>query len=491
MTVPLKKFATMFATPPSNPAGKEGTTISYLNPITDTHDVRIDFGIMDSAWFLFHPNESKKFCDVKMSSYTFINLADAIAVHGAKNFLNWVDELVKQIRIIHAEYMSVVGDRAIYNDRVPNKPPIENATPTVATLYETTDKFNTKYEDYKDSPIAVPPQDILVNSQGNIGSISLPFDYAQPCTMVEGMTTAKYPPETRKWIHHLRYIHPLVDDLIMPFLLYDKVSEHMGENVITYNSDTCSVELFDWHKKTKTEKNIINPECVFAYGTPHHLREIMRERMIETEPDEINEAWTELNGLMSINHPIETFMQTEPGTGLWMIDKGLRDARKPHGLIAVNDYWYWIDYIDPIKIPVADDLFGYLKDACQLVNHMYPLENRVRSERRYIIHEPLLIKTVEQEWTQYAPQAAVGGGGKPAAIDVVSILGKWGYADTEIFPYDWPIGVGLAIEETYPRKKIGSGTFETDLVGNKIKNTANPTIDDRNLVPEEVIIPIA
>ena len=446
----------MFPAPPSTAEGKGGDAISYLKPITDTADKTTDYGIMDSAWFLFHPNETKKFADVKTDSYAFINITDAIAVQGAKCSIMWINDLTSQIGTIHSEFMGVVGTRAIYTSR----------TPSAVLGIDGTN----------------------INSQTNLGVTTLVFPYDQSCTPVIGITTAKYPPEVRKWIHHLRYIHPTVDSKIEGLKLFEKVSETMGENVITYNSDTCSVDIDSWGIPTTTIKNVINPNCVKAYGSPHCIREIIRERMIETEPDEINKAWTELNGLMAKNLPIETKKTTALGTGLWT--DGIRESRSPHGLIMVNDVHYWQDYIDPIKIPVAIALFGYLNDACQLVNHMYPVINKVRAEGRLLTYEPLLVKTVDNQWSQYKTAVPTAGNSQ-APIDVPSVLDKWGYAQTQLFQYNWNVGVGLAVEETYPRKKMGSGTFVSDLLGNKTANSIAYEVDDDNLIPEEVVIPIA
>lgn len=437
----------MFPLPPDKkPIGKEGDPVSFHNPITEIPDVVIDSGITDAALFILSPNESRKFNDAVMIDYNYVNMSDAIKVQGAKCYLNWVDELVKQISIVHTEFfVPGLPDRTTYISRTVGK-----------------------------------------NAQEDPSQIAPPSNkYDQPCTMVVGKSTAKHPPETRKWIHHLRRLHPLVDKKIESFDLFKPVSEHMGENVITYNSDTCSVDIDFWAEKTKTEENIINPMCVFAYGTPHHFREIMRERLHFEQPDPVNDAWTELNKLMAKNMPIEARREIEDGVGLWI--DGPRDPKKPHGLSHVNDFYHWMDRIDPIKIPVANDLFAYLKDACQLVNHMYPVLNKVKSEDRTYMYEPILSKTVDNEWTIYKTAAPVGGGVAP--LDVEYTLDKWGYEGTEVVVYDWPVNVGLAIEETFPRKKPGSGTFEADIVGNKLKNTKNASVDNNHLVPEIIEVP--
>lgn len=446
-------FVSMFPLPPSDPTGKSGDVVSFLNPVTETPDVMIDFGIVDAVYFALSPNESKKFNDSVMNIYNYINLVDAIYLIGAKCYLDWETKISDEIKIIHKEYIKPgVADRTIYKSR-----------------------------------------DLGRNAQVDPSRPAPPTnDYAQPCTMVEGETTAKYPPETRKWIHHTRGIHPLVDNKIIDLDLYKPVSEHMGENVITYNSDTVAVDIDDWPKPTKTEKNIINPECVFAYGTPHCLREIIRERMEDDWPDEINKGWTQLNELMARNLPIETKIQTEAGTGLWT--EGPRDPKEPHGLVMINDFYHWIDRIDPIKIPVADDLYAYLKDACQLVNHMYPLINKVRSELRNYKYEPILSKTVDNEWIVYEYTGktfrVTGERGEPAPIDIDYVLDKWGYEATQPILQDWIVNVGLAIEETFPRKKAGTGTFEADMNGNKIKGTITNIVDNQHFVPEIIELPL-
>jgi len=137
----------------------------------------------------------------------------------------------------------------------------------------------------------------------------------------------------------------------------------------------------------------------------------------------------------------------------------------------------------PIKIPVVDMLFAYLKDACQLVNHMYQIYNKVKAENRMTKYSPALIKSVTQNWSIYKTDSPTGGYEQaPIAVDFA--LGRWGYYGTEIFTYDWTVGVGLEIEETYPRKKLGSGTFNADLVGNKLTNTITDKVDNEHLIPE-------
>lgn len=436
------KFTAMFPLPPSIAEGKSGNSITFLNPITETAHDYIDYGITDSSLFILAPNESKKWCDGFMSPYNYINKVDAIELQGAKCHLQWVDKLVYEIGVIHTEfYTGGVGVRTAYTER-----------------------------------------NVGRNTQKDIVKIGAPSNpYAKPCTPVTGITTAKKPPETRKWIHNLQYIHPDVDKQIEGLLLFKPVSEHMGENVITYNSDVAAIDVHDWKQPTKTDKNLIDPECVKAYGTPHVLREIIRERMIEEEPNEINTAWTKLNSYMHDNMTIEIDLTTEMGTGLWTT--GTRDPREPHGVCYVNDKYHPIDYIDPIKVPVANDLFGYLTDACQLVNHMYQIYNRVKSEHRSVMYSPAITKTVDNDWIIYKPEAPIGGY-EPAPILVDFELDKWGYSVTQTFNYTWPIGVGLEIEETYPRKKLGSGTFEADINGNKLKNTITYNIDNKHLIPE-------
>lgn len=485
-------FASMFPLPPHIPEGKNRNKISYLNPVTDQHDKVIDRGIMDGAYFIHHPNETKKFASVQTDSYNFINIVDGIFVDGAKCYPLWTVELYKQISIIHKEFLSVVGDRVQYKELkiTPPEPiPLERQQ-AVFLEYELEFESDTLIEDrfIESQEASLVESNIIVNYIPPMIDASLAYPYDQECTPVEGITTAKLPPETRKWIHHLRYIHPAVDGTMRRSLeLYEPVSEHMGENVITYNSDTCSVDISDWGKPTRTKSNIINPECVFAYETPHHLREIIRERMHPEQPDEINKGWTELNRMMARTLPSEVTLTTEPGTGLWI--HGERDPKEPHGAILVNDYYHWKDRIDPIKIPVAHDLFAYLEDACQLVNHMYPLLNNVRAEHAEIKHEHILVKDVEQNWIIYKDQAPEGGA-RPAPIDVDVELDRWGYAETDIITFDWEIGVGLSVEETYPRKKIGSGEFYTDLLGTRLPHKIVAT-DNRALMPEIVKVPIA
>jgi hypothetical protein len=454
------KFASMFPLPPNKPEGKGSgslsETVSLLNPVDDKPAVEIDRGIMDGAWFVFSPNETKKFASVQTIDYNFINIVDAIFVEGAKCYLDWVNQLAKEINIIHTEfYVAGVADRVTYKERQ-------------------------TFDSYRGTEIQ--------NAVPNKTDANTVYDYGQPCTMVEGVETAKHPPETRKWIHRLRYTHPLVDEKIRGLKLYEPVSEHMGENVITYNSDTEAVDVLEWKRKTRTEKNIINPECVFAYETPHVLREIIRERMHYELPDKINDAWTELNRMQARTLPKEILLTTEEGKGVWLLE-GPRDPKEPHGQNCINDFYHWKDRIDPIKIPVAADLFAYLNDACQLVNHMYPLLNNVRAERRFMVHEPLIQKTIDQNWVIYERGTPEGGAGQ-APLEVIPILDRWGYATTEIVTYDWVIGVGLAIEETYPRKKLGSGTFIVDLLGTK-PGLITPTssisfVDNRSLIPLEV-----
>lgn len=436
------KFTPMFPLPPSIAAGKEGTNITYLNPITEAAHDYIDYGIADSSLFIFTPNESKKWCDGFMDSYNYINRVDSIELQGAKCYPNWADRLFYEINTIHTEFYSGgVGTRVTYSER-----------------------------------------NVGQNTQEDIVKIGAPSNsYSKPCTPVTGNTTAKKPPETRKWIHNLQYIHPVVDSQIENLTLFKPVSEHMGENVITYNSDVAAIDVHDWKNDTKTDKNIINPLCVKAYGSPHVLREIIRERMIEDEPNEINNAWTKLNSYMHDNMSTEIDLTTEEGTGLWTI--GNRDPRSAHGLCYVNDRYHPTNYIDPIKPTVANLLFSYLGDACQLVNHMYQIYNQVKSEHRNILYTPAIIKTVDNDWVIYKPEAPIGGY-EPAPILVDFELDKWGYSVTQIFNYNWTIGVGLAIEETYPRKKLGSGTFESDINGNKVKNTITNVIDNNHLIPE-------
>jgi len=63
-----------------------------------------------------------------------------------------------------------------------------------------------------------------------------------------------------------------------------------------------------------------------------------------------------------------------------------------------------------------------------------------------------------------------------------------GYFETEVFDYQWNIGVGLEIEETYPRKKLGSGTINADLIGGKVTNTIVNTVDNGHLIPERELV---
>lgn len=486
-------YVSMFPLPPNTPEGKDRNVVSYLQPVTDVHDKVIDRGIMDSAYFIHKPNETKKFASVRTDDYNFINMVDGIYVDGAKCYRNiWIEKLYKQIEIIHTEYYSVIGDRIQYNEIIleaPEEIPLERDQ---AIYLEQELEFisDTIIDDpfIIDQEASLVENTLIINHVPPMIDAALAYDYDQPCTPVEGITTAKLPPETRKWIHHLRYIHPKVDVKVKDLELYWSVSEHMGENVITYNSDTCSVDVFDWKLPTRTESNIINPECVFAYETPHHLREIIRERMHPEQPDELNKGWTELNRMMVRVLPSELTLTTEEGTGLWI--QGVRDPKEPHGAILVNDYYHWKDRIDPIKIPVAHDLFAYLKDACQLVNHMYPLLNNVKAEHAEILHEPLVIKDIEQEWIIYKDQAPEGGD-EIAPFDVIVELDRWGYAETDVMIFDWEIGVGLAVEETYPRKKLGSGTFQTDLLGTKTTGNMFAHIDNRVLTPDIIKVPIA
>ena len=468
----------MFPLPPDIPVGKSGNEISFLNPITETPSTVNDYGIVDAALFSFSPNESKKFNDAVMNVYNYINLVDAIKLRGAKCYLNWESEIANQIGIIHSEFfIGAVSDRTQYVDRTASPDLIYNtpigATPPTGIAIT----------------VAETPITVGLNAQINPSITAPPTNiYVQSCSPVTWPTTAKYPPEARKWIHHLRGLHPLIDDQITELSLFKPVSEHMGENVITYNSDTAAVDIDDWSSATKTVKNIINPTCVFAYGTPHCLREIIRERMIAEQPDEINFAWTSLNSLMANNLPRETKVQTALGTGVWSI--GTRDSMSPHGLIMINDTHHWIDRIDPIKLPTVELLFAYLQEATELINHMYPLINNVISEKRNYLYEPILTKTVNNKWIIYEI-ASPPSPTERAPLDVGYALGVWGYQGTQVVEQQWPVSVGLAVEETFPRKKTGSGTFEADMFGNKLKGTITDVIDNDLFIPEVVDLPLA
>ena len=48
--------------------------------------------------------------------------------------------------------------------------------------------------------------------------------------------------------------------------------------------------------------------------------------------------------------------------------------------------------------------------------------------------------------------------------------------------------IGLEVEGTYPRKKLNSGQFNADLLGNKITNTVTNYIDDKHLIPETELV---
>lgn len=480
------KFVSMFPLPPDRPEGKSGDEILFLNPITEMPDMLIDYGITDAALFVLHPNESKKWNDGFMLPYNYINMVDAIDLQGAKCNLDWQSKILTEVKKIHAEfYIGGLSYRTVYLERYNYTPVEEVAANSVITIGGRDDPDVPSMADEFEitSPIIVNPlTPIIINTQPDVIKIEAPANaYNKPCSPVMGVTTAKFPPETRKWIHHLRFIHPLIDEKMYGLMLFEPVSEHMGENVITYNSDVYAVDVHEWAQPTTTIKNLIDPYCTYAFPHAHVLREIIRERMIEEEPDEINYAWTKLNSWMHDCMTVEIDLTTEEGTGLWC--EGTRDPREPHGVVYVNDIYHPIDYIMPIKIPVVDMLFAYLKDACQLVNHMYQIYNKVKAENRMTKYSPALIKSVTQNWSIYKTDSPTGGYEQaPIAVDFA--LGRWGYYGTEIFTYDWTVGVGLEIEETYPRKKLGSGTFNADLVGNKLTNTITDKVDNEHLIPE-------
>lgn len=497
-------FTAMFPLPPGIPEGKEGKTLKFLNPTTDIPDKIIDRGIVDASIFVFHPNESKKWNDEIMDPYNYINMVDSIDLQGAKCFVNWEHSILSQIHKIHNEfYIGGLPYRTIYLERY-NYDTVEekiiDSPITIGGRTHKTDKIAVtpdllmdieikEVEDVFEISMPVisnPLTDAIVNAQLDTVKIGAPVNgYDRPCTPVRGVTTAKYPPETRKWIHHLRYIHPKIDEKIQNLLLFKPVSEHMGENVITYNSDTNAVDVHNWKLPTTTQSNLITPYCTFAYPNAHILREIIRERMISEEPDEINISWTKLNSLMHDCMASEIDLTTEPGTGLWYI--GNRDPRESHGLLYVNDIYHPSDYIDPIKMPVADALFAYLVDACQLVNHMYQLYNNVKSDGRETLYSAIMTKNVVQQWSIYE-RAAPESSSDPAPIATDFAMGRWGYRGTEVNIYDWDVNIGLEVEGTYPRKKLNSGQFNADLLGNKITNTVTNYIDDKHLIPETELV---
>ena len=482
------KFSSIFPLPPDYPEGKNGP-LFFLNPITEMADMEVDFGIVDAALFILHPNESKKWNDAFMSPYNYVNMVDAIELQGAKCNVTWENEIFREIRIIHSEFFTGgVAYRTNYTERYDYDPLVETPIVSIVSIGGRIQPDSIPSGEFE---IAAPEISNVItptvkNIQFDFVKIGPPGNaYTKPCSPVEGTTTAKFPPETRKWIHHLRYIHPLIDKQISKLMLFEPVSEHMGENVITYNSDTNAVDIHDWILPVSTYKNLINPYCSNAFPTAHILREVIRERMIPGEPNMINNAWTKLNSWMHDCMPTEIDLTTSMGIGLWTI--GDRDPRKSHGLVYVNDIYHPIDYILPIKIPVADMLFAYLKDSCQLVNHMYQLYNRVKSDDRTIMYSPAFVKNITQNWSIYKTSAPVAGYFQaPIAADFA--IGKWGYYGTESITYDWNVGVGLDIEETYPRKKLGSGTFNADLLGNKIKGTITDKIDDKHLEPETELV---
>jgi len=202
------------------------------------------------------------------------------------------------------------------------------------------------------------------------------------------------------WTRLLTSLHPLIDDEIknLPYwkTLY---SEIIGTNTILYHADMNSIDIMFWSKKPLSNAKTCNIEWSLSPSqSPSYLRDSVREKMDSKAVEFLQNAGQATSSCLRRNIIFDAIQTTLPETGGEVPQKRPILEDVPHGVSLANDWYHQVYRIidgdasnknmgrhDAIHKLSSGGYFVHL-----LVNHLTPLLNITKAERRaYINKNPL------------------------------------------------------------------------------------------------------